>query len=359
MGQTVESSVEFNIHSELDVLRARQKAVEISRSMKFSDIAQAEIEIAVSELGLNIIKHANSNGVLSINCLGKKERSSDLKEQIDFSSNFDRLEAIEIVARNHEPCVDLDTLAKSGLMSEGGGSTTGTLGIGISGVKRLMDEFMVKSDSKGCLVVSARKWITNASQIISNEWRRANCSVMVKPCPGETLSGDAYYIRHLDKQLIFAVIDALGHGPEANVVAKTAVSTMDLYHREPLDAIMRHCHIALTNSRGAAISLGLVDYRAKKLIHVSIGNVETRIYNSDKAVKPMLYNGTVGVMLPHFRIASYNFARGMVIVSYSDGISDKFELDANLRRSTPQEITQHIINNFSRVHDDSTVLVIK
>lgn len=328
----------FNIYSEMDVLRARQKAVQLAQTLKFSDIAQAEIEIAVSELGTNIIKHAGARGALSIT------------PRWDQDQNY---QGLEISARNGAPCHDSAILHTSGLMLSGGTSTTGTLGIGISGVRRLMDEFVVETDAQDCLKITACKWLDQG------DWSRANCSVMARPCTGEILSGDAYYLRHRRQHLLFGVIDGLGHGPEAHQVATIAVNTMDSYQNEPIDVIIQRCHTALTGTRGAAVALGRLDYATRRLLHLSIGNIETRIYSGDTVIKPMLYHGTLGVVLPTFRTIPYPFKNGMLLVMFSDGISNKFELEAPMRRRSPQEISQYILDNFSRKHDDCTVMVIK
>ncbi len=338
MGEKIKSGATITIHSEMDVLRARQVAVKMARSLKFPDIALAEIEIAVSELGTNIVKHANSQGVLSITpCRDPLQDCQGLK----------------LTARNAAPCRDPAALEISGLMRAGGGSTTGSLGIGVSGVQRLMDEFSVETDAQGCLSVSAAKWL------VRSRWARANCSVMARPCVGESHSGDAYYVRHMRQSLLFGVIDGLGHGPEAHAAASTAVKTIDLYQQEPLAQIVQKCHKALYGSRGAAMALGLLDYASRRIMHVSIGNVETRLWGGDKISRLVCYNGTLGVVLPDFQVLPYPFFQGMLLVMYSDGISDKFELAPTLRRDSPQKISQYIFSNFSRSHDDNTVLVIK
>jgi anti-sigma regulatory factor (Ser/Thr protein kinase) len=338
MAEKIIDGVTFKIHSEMDVLMSRRQAVQMAQVLKFSDIAQAEVEIAVSELGTNIVKHAGARGVLSV---------------APCEDSAQKIQGIKITARNLVPSGDRAALDNSGLMRVGGVSTTGTLGIGVSGVRRLMDEFRVETDHHGCLVITALKWPARV------DGDRAGCSVMARPCPGESQSGDAYYVRHLHRRLLFGVIDGLGHGPEAHAAALIAVKTIDLYRHEPLENIMRRCHMALKGSRGAAMSLGLLDHSTRLLQHLGVGNVETRIYVGDKIVRPMLFNGTLGVVQPHLRVAVHPFARGMILAMYSDGISDKFEIDGPLRRRSPQEISHYILTHFSRPRDDSTVLVIK
>ena len=337
MENTVTDATEIRICTEMDVLMARKQAVRLAASMGFRDIAQAEIEIAVSELGINIVKHARSQGMLRIMPV-QAGQSTGLK----------------IIARNMQPTRDQDRdHQKSSLMLGDGVSTTGTLGIGISGVRRLMDEFDVTIDTQGRLIIATIKWLIKAN------WNRANCSVVSRPLAGEPVSGDAFYLRHLSDGFVFGVIDGLGHGHEAHHAAETAVRVIDVNHRKPLDVIVDSCHTALENTRGAALSLGCLNYPTGRFFHVGIGNIETRIYVENRMEKLMIYNGTVGVVLPHFRVSLTPAGYGSLIIMHSDGISDKFELDALDRRRTPQEITHHIMSRFSRSHDDATVLAVK
>ena len=41
-------------------------------------------------------------------------------------------------------------------------------------------------------------------------------SSRVRPCPGHHVSGDAVVIRDLEDGLFVAIVDVLGHGPEAH-----------------------------------------------------------------------------------------------------------------------------------------------
>ena len=43
-----------------------------------------------------------------------------------------------------------------------------------------------------------------------------------RPCVGERVSGDTVVIEHRDNDLFLAIVDALGHGPQANAVANQA-----------------------------------------------------------------------------------------------------------------------------------------
>ena len=94
-----------------------------------------KIKTAVSELGYNIIKYAGK-GII---------RLTPLK---------DKRTGIEIVASDKGPGIEDLEAALSDQFSTGG-----TLGLGLPGVKRLMDEFEVDTSPEKGTKITVRKWI--------------------------------------------------------------------------------------------------------------------------------------------------------------------------------------------------------
>lgn len=123
------------IRSEGDVVEARHRVREFGRELGFSSIDLALIATAVSEICRNIIQYAGT-GTLSFG----EERSS-------------RSVGIVIVAEDKGPGIPDISLAM-----QDGYSTRNSLGMGLPGVKRLMDEFAIESEvGKGTRVVM-KKW---------------------------------------------------------------------------------------------------------------------------------------------------------------------------------------------------------
>src|SRR5258705_7337173 len=68
-------------------------------------------------------------------------------------------------------------------------------------------------------------------------------------------SGDAYLFLPGDTSALLAVVDGLGHGPEAAVVARAAIATLIRHADAPLESLMRRCHGAALQTRGVAMGL--------------------------------------------------------------------------------------------------------
>ena len=123
------------INTEMDIATAILQAGRMSEQIGFGPGDQSRIATAVSELARNIIKYAGTGHVV----ISPAERRGLL--------------GIEIVAEDQGPGIaDLER-AMSDHYSSGG-----TLGPGLPGVRRLLDEFAVESAPGQGTRVTGRKW---------------------------------------------------------------------------------------------------------------------------------------------------------------------------------------------------------
>ena len=201
-------------------------------------------------------------------------------------------------------------------------------------------------------VVSTRKW--------HNSLRppAMNISVLSRPCSGEIVSGDAWFIRQTAVFSLCAVIDVLGHGPDAHEVAVQLQSILEDNYTRPLQEIISICHEKLRRTRGSAMSLAKINFSEKVFEYISIGNIETRIYDdTHELVRPFCLNGTLGMALESQRVVKYPFPAGSTIVMFSDGINGRFKIAPRLLEISSQAIAAYIFDNYALNSDDATVLV--
>ena len=114
------------------VMEARKAAMAIG----FDEIVCQMIATAVSELANNIVKYAGHGEILM--------------EQIKAGSRT----GIEVVARDRGPGIEDIQKAMADHYSSGD-----TLGLGLPGVKRMMDEFELTSEPGKTTTVTIRKWL--------------------------------------------------------------------------------------------------------------------------------------------------------------------------------------------------------
>ncbi|WP_411954729.1 anti-sigma regulatory factor [Alkalibacillus sp. S2W] len=122
------------IKQEWDIVGARQAGRQVSQGLGFGSVDQARIATAISELARNIYLYTEEG-------------------EITFEEVRDTPKVgLKIIAQDQGPGIkDLSAAMRDGH------STSGGLGAGLPGVKRLMDHFDLESDENGTKV-TAIKW---------------------------------------------------------------------------------------------------------------------------------------------------------------------------------------------------------
>ena len=130
----VAESWEIRIDKEADIIAVRQLVRELSKAHKFDQFATAALATAASELSRNVWVHAKS-GLARVRVL----RSEHIGLELEFVDQGPGI-------------VDLE------LALTGGYSTANSLGLGLSGTKRLVDEFHIETKSGFGTTIVIRKW---------------------------------------------------------------------------------------------------------------------------------------------------------------------------------------------------------
>lgn len=124
------------ILNEWDIVAARQLGRNIARELYFGAVDQARITTAISELARNIFVYAGQ-GEIRIEKVLQNGRKG-----------------LKVIAIDKGP--GIENIRK---VMEDGYSTSGGLGAGLPGVRRLMDEFDIVSAPNEGTTVTAIKWI--------------------------------------------------------------------------------------------------------------------------------------------------------------------------------------------------------
>ncbi len=179
---------------------------------------------------------------------------------------------------------------------------------------------------------------------------------------GETISGDQYLIVPVPDGILMAVVDGLGHGPEAALAADKAVSELHKHAHSPLISVIKHCHAALQNTRGVVMTVIRVNTETGMLSWLGIGNVEGRLVRGQQGGKLdeetlLPRGGVVGHDLPSTVVVStVEVQPGTVIILATDGIHPGFTDGLYPGKST-QQIADDILANHAKGSDDALVLV--
>jgi|SRR5438477_6198799 len=123
------------IRADADVLLARQKARELAKSLRFSGSELTLIATAISEVARNIVTYAK-HGEIVLRLV-----------------NQGRRRGIRVIAQDQGPGI-----ADIPRAMEDGYSTSSSLGLGLPGSKRLMDDFDIVSALGKGTTVTMTKW---------------------------------------------------------------------------------------------------------------------------------------------------------------------------------------------------------
>ena len=130
------SEVRIAVRGDMDVTKAVLYTVEQAQEAGFDEVAGRMIATATSELARNLLHHAGS-GEIRLRILDERGRHG-----------------IQIQARDQGPGIpDVERAMRDHF------STAGTLGLGLPGVERLMDELQVESTVGTGTCVTARKYL--------------------------------------------------------------------------------------------------------------------------------------------------------------------------------------------------------
>ena len=123
------------IAADVDVVQARQQGREVAANAGFTSGDQTVIAAAISEIARNILMYAKRGEIV-----------------LSVVANGDR-QGVVVIARDQGPGIrDVARALQDGY------STSGGLGLGLPGAKRLMDEFELTSAVGQGTTVTMKKW---------------------------------------------------------------------------------------------------------------------------------------------------------------------------------------------------------
>jgi signal transduction histidine kinase len=126
------------VRRESDIVKVRERVRRLTREMGFDSTTQIKITTAVSEVTRNIYEYAKSGAI----SLALAERGEAF--------------GLQVTARDDGPGID-EAMLRS--IMRGNYQSTSGLGVGLSGTRKLMDEFDIQTDKGEGTRVTLVKWM--------------------------------------------------------------------------------------------------------------------------------------------------------------------------------------------------------
>ena len=185
-------------------------------------------------------------------------------------------------------------------------------------------------------------------------------SSRVRPYPGQRVSGDAVVTRVLEQGLFVAIVDVLGHGPEAHELTHVIDAYLARYASFDVSAVMQRLHQHLKGTRGAAVGLCAIDGANCRLDYAGIGNTSIRRFGHTET-RLVSQEGVLGQNMRTPLHQTLQLEPGDTVVLYTDGVSDRFTAQdyPGVVRHSSQEVASNIVQRFGKGHDDAACIAVR
>lgn len=334
----------YDISNDTDVGTARRAIRVLTSRIGFSEVETEEIALVVTELGKNLVKHAQ-DGVMVARSL---ERSPG--------------DGIEIVTMDQGPGI-----AQAEQMIIDGNTSKDSLGYGLGTVDRLMDELTLgpRTDHQQGSMIRCRRRLKDLQGTNLNI--NLDAGAAARCHPGSRLNGDAWIIKKWQNNLLVGVIDGLGHGPHAHKAAQTARQVMSRHYDCPLPDLFKRVERACRKTRGVVMALAKIqaDKGTEELTggmqFASIGNISSRLWKRAGGMNFHVTRGIVGANAPAPKVSIHDVSPSDVLVLHSDGVSThwRWEMIRPHFNKTATDLAAWMLRRLGKNSDDAVVLVVK
>ncbi len=179
-----------------------------------------------------------------------------------------------------------------------------------------------------------------------------------RPHPREAVNGDRVHLEQHGPIHRIAVIDGLGHGPDAAAAAARAVDTLAAIPDADVPSSIRACHEALKGTRGAALSVIRIDLDAGRMTFAGLGNVEGVLVSPGGNHLLIPQRGIAGAAAPRIREIEEDLPDSFIIMLCTDGIHSGARRDLRFGPIVSAEaLANELLTAWGRDADDAAVVV--
>jgi hypothetical protein len=193
---------------------------------------------------------------------------------------------------------------------------------------------------------------------------RIDVGEYVRPCDGETLSGDTALVHWADDGVVVAVIDVLGHGPDAHKLAVKLSGRLAKWltgaSAPSPEGALAVLDDSARGTRGAVAAVAWLNGRTLEGSVVGIGNVRCRLFGS-VARTVEFKEGVLGSRMRSLTPTSFVLRPADVLLLFSDGVTGRFTVNEypSLTLDPASAIASNIVRRFGKGIDDASCAVMR
>jgi len=247
-----------------------------------------------------------------------------------------------------------------------GYSTENTMGIGLNVILNSADEVKFHSKKDG-FYVDMKMYLYDYRYhfVFRNVYESLEASMKVDPYDKYVTCGDGGIVIKNKDDLFFAHWDIEGHGSssvyESSLLLKKYFFAFSEYELIDILSIVNESIMTHENFKRASLLIGKIDIETQDMSIYRLGNINYLIYDDIVKFKSTDSVGLLGLQQNIYTKEEFRKDEWDIFVSFSDGIqSTKLFTSLVIDGYTNSyEIVDKLINNFSKINDDSSLLVIK
>jgi anti-sigma regulatory factor (Ser/Thr protein kinase) len=332
----------YAVKDQLQISTVSLHAMAMGRAHGLDATVVDRVGVVATEMATNIARHAGSGQVI-------------LRPVGDHATG-----CIEILALDKGPGIsNISRAMRSDDTPSGEARRYG----GFGSIKKLADLFDIYSyPGRGTAVVAHVGAVNGRDSTCgcSEKVMHGCVGVVCVPLRGENECGDAWAIDISPGRVAALLVDGLGHGAGAAAAAQAAISVFREGPAAVPERVLGTMDIALHNTRGAALSVTIVDQARRTARFCGVGNIDGRVVTIDTNRHLIPQNGIVGHTMPRAQANDVPFPTNGRLVMHSDGISSQWRVDQypGLLARHPALLAGVLFRDFARERDDATVLVL-
>ena len=196
-------------------------------------------------------------------------------------------------------------------------------------------------------------------------WKiESSSGIYVRPCDGETLSGDVVLVQPQGDGVFAVVIDVLGHGPDAHRLGVQLIAALSGWLPEAAppapEGALAVLHESARGTRGAAAAVAWLDTRTLEGWVAGVGNVRCRLFGAETRTFEF-GEGVLGQRVRTPRSTSFALRPTDVVILFSDGVAGRFRNDdyPSLGLDPAPAIAFNVVSRFGKGIDDASCAVMR
>jgi len=288
------------IEQDSDIVIACSSVKRMVEKLGMSLVDSTLCATAVSELATNIVRYADKGRIV-----------------LQHDNNV-----VRVIAKDQGPGIADISLACQEGYSGGNG-----LGMGLSGIARIMDTLEINSTRDQGTCITTSKFINknNVKNVHASLKKTAaqplDVALRVNPIPGEQVSGDGALLIAAEDNQFMALWDVSGHGLEAHQLSEKIKKVIQALSAEPPQLILKQVHEQFLGTRGLVAVIARVSAQSGWLEYSGVGNVSLLHIHPQGKRRLSLQEGVMGYQIRTPKLERFQMNRGDTLIMHTDGIA--------------------------------------